>query len=88
MFKLFVKKSVKKDIENINKDDLQRIVDDIKVLKTNPFPLGVKKIKRGKESYYRIRQGNFRIGYRFDSVNKVIEIIFIRRRSEKTYLDL
>jgi len=85
MFNLIVKKSVKKDTENINRDDLQRIADSIKLLKFNPFPPGVKKIKKGKESYYRIRQGDFRVGYRFDSINKLIEIIYIRRRSERTY---
>jgi len=86
MFSLVVKKSVKKDTENINRDDLQRIADSIKLLKFNPFPPGVKKIKKGKEFYYRLRQGNFRIGYRFDSTEKLIEIIYVRRRSERTYL--
>ena len=85
MFNLIVKKSVKKDIEDINRDDLQRIADNIKALKFNPFPPGVKKIKVGKESYYRIRQGDFRIGYRFYPTEKLIEIIYIRRRSERTY---
>jgi len=85
MFNLIVKKSVKKDIENINRDDLQRIADNIKALKFNPLPIGVKKIKKGKEFYYRIRQGDFRIGYRFDLINKLIEIIYIRRRNERTY---
>ena len=86
MYNLIVKKSVKKDIEDINRDDLQRIADNIKALKFNPLPPGVKKIKKGKEFYYRLRQGNFRIGYRFDSTEKLIEIIYIRRRSERTYL--
>jgi len=85
MFNLILKKSVKKDIETINKEDIQRIADNIKALKFNPLPPGVKKIKKGKESYYRIRQGNFRIGYRFNSKEKLIEIIYIRRRSERTY---
>ena len=85
MFDLFVKKSVNKDIEKINKDDLQRIVDAIKALKLNPLPMGVKKIKLGKESYYRIRQGNYRIGYRFDTHTKLLEIIFVRLRNESTY---
>jgi len=85
MFNLIVKKSVKKDIEDISRDDLQRIADNIKDLKFNPFPPGVKKIKKGKESYYRIRQGDFRIGYRFYPTEKLIEIIYIRRRSERTY---
>ena len=85
MFNLILKKSVKKDIETISKDDLQRIADNIKNLKFNPLPPGIKKIKKGKEFYYRIRQGDFRIGYRFDATEKLIEIIYIRRRSERTY---
>ena len=85
MFKITVKPSVNKDIKNINNDDLKRIFNNIQSLELNPLPVGVKKIKKGKGSYYRIRQGDFRIGYRFDSTNKLIEIIFIRRRSEKTY---
>ena len=39
MFNLIVKKSVKKDIENISRDDLQRIADNIKALKFNPLPI-------------------------------------------------
>lgn len=85
MFNLIIKKSVNKDIENIHKDDLQRIADNIKALKFDPLPTGVKKIKTGRESYYRIRQGNFRIGYRFDTVQKVVEIIYVKRRNERTY---
>ena len=85
MFKVFAEERVKKDIRNINKDDLKRIFNNIKALELNPLPLGVKKIKKGPESYYRIRQGDFRIGYRFDTVQKLIEIIYIRRRSERTY---
>ena len=85
MFNLIVKKSVEKDIENIDKNNLQRISDNIKALKSNPLPPGVKKIKKGKESYYRIRQGDFRIGYRLDLTNRLIEIIFISRRNERTY---
>ncbi len=85
MFNLTVKKSVKKDIENINEEDLQRISDNIKALKSNPLPPGVKKIKIGKDSYFRIRQGDFRIGYSVDKTNKLIEIIYIRRRNERTY---
>ncbi|MDO8733709.1 MAG: type II toxin-antitoxin system RelE/ParE family toxin [Elusimicrobiota bacterium] len=85
MFKITVKPSVNKDIKNINKDDLKRIFNNIQSLELNPLPLGVKKIKKGPEFYYRIRQGDFRIGYRFYSTEKLIEIIYIRRRSERTY---
>ena len=81
MFKVTVKPSVNKDFKTINKDDLKRIFNNIQALELNPLPVGVKKIKKGKESYYRLIQGDFRIGYIFDITEKLIEIIFIRRRS-------
>ena len=70
MFKLEVKSSVKKDTKSFPKEDLQRIANDIKSLKFDPLPPGVKKIKKGKEIHYIIRQGNFRIGYRFNAAKR------------------
>jgi len=50
------------------------------------LPPGAKKIKKGKDIYYRIRQGNFRIGYRFNMTKRLVEIIYIKRRKESTYI--
>ncbi|MCD6422849.1 MAG: type II toxin-antitoxin system RelE/ParE family toxin [Elusimicrobia bacterium] len=83
MYKLIFKKSLKKDIKKIPKKDLERIAEDIKNLKINPLPRGVKKIK--KKGYYRIRQGAFRIGYTINPLRKEITIVFIRRRTKGTY---
>jgi len=85
MFKITFKQSVIKDIKKIPKKDLQRIANDIKILKYDPLPLGTKKIKKGRKNYYRIRQGNFRVGYRIDLTKKLVEIIFIKIRSKDTY---
>ena len=85
MFKLRVKSSVQKDIKKIPQQDLQRIANDINALKIDPLPPGVKKIKKGKEAHCRIRQGDFRIGYFFDPIKKLVEIIYMKRRNEDTY---
>ena len=85
MFKREVKSRVKKATKNFPKEDLRRIANDIKSLKFDPLPPGAKKIKKGKEIYYRIRQGNFRIGYRFKATKRLVEIIYIKRRKESTY---
>ena len=85
MIKLFYKSSVKKDIRDIPNNELQRITEDIKSLKTDPLPIGVKKIKKGKVSFFRIRQGNYRIGYQVNFSKNEIEILFIKGRNEKTY---
>ena len=86
MFKLEIKSSVKKDTKKSPKEDLQRIANDIRSLKFDPLPPGIKKIKKGKDIYYRIRQGNFRIGYRFNMAKRLVEIIYIKRRKESTYI--
>jgi len=85
VIKLFYKSSVKKDIRDIPNNELQRITEDIKSLKTDPLPIGVKKIKKGKVSFFRIRQGNYRIGYQVNFSKNEIEILFIKGRNEKTY---
>jgi len=85
MFEIIFKQSVIKDVKKIPKKDLQRIANDIKILKYDPLPPGTKKIKKGRKNYYRIRQGNFRVGYRIDLPKKIVEIIFIKIRSENTY---
>ena len=55
MFEIIFKKSVIKDVKKIPKKDLQRIANDIKVLKYDPLPPGTKKIKKSGKNYYRIR---------------------------------
>ena len=85
MFKIIFKQSVTEDVKKIPKKDLQRIANDIKILKYDPLPPGTKKIKKDRKNYYRIRQGNYRAGYRIDLSKKLVEIIFIKIRSENTY---
>ena len=85
MFKIIFKQSVIKDVKKIPKKDLQRIANDIKILKFEPLPPGAKKINKSKKNYYRIRQDNFRVGYRIDLSKRLVEIIFIKIRSENTY---
>ena len=80
MVKLFYKSSVKKDIRDIPNNELQRITEDIKSLKTDPLPIGVKKIKKGKISFFRKRQGNYRIGYQVNFSKNEIEILFIIKK--------
>ena len=60
-YKLFFKKSVQKDFDNIPKKDLKRILSRIETLAENPRPSGCEKLT-GQERY-RIRQGRYRIVY-------------------------
>lgn len=60
-YKLFFKKSVRKDFDGIPKKDLKRILDRIKSLAENPRPPSCEKLT-GQERY-RLRQGRYRIVY-------------------------
>ena len=66
-------------------NELHRIVEVIQSLKNEPLPSGVKKIKKGKISFFRIRKGNYRIGYEIHFNKNEIEILFIKVRNEETY---
>jgi mRNA interferase RelE/StbE len=83
VYKLFYKTNVKKDVKDIPNDELQKIIEDIKSLKIEPLPNGVKKIKKGKITFFRIRKGNYRIGYQINFSTNEIEILFIKRRNER-----
>ncbi len=85
MYSLVYKSSVKKEFASIPKKDVENIIKKIKELKANPLPVGVKKIKQGTVSYFRLRCGNFRVGYLLDFSEKVVRIVYIRRRNESTY---
>ena len=88
MYSLVYKSSVKKEFASIPKKDVENIIKKIKGLKANPLPVDVKKIKKGAVSYFRLRCGNFRIGYLLDFSEKVVRIVYIRKRNESTYSNL
>lgn len=58
-YRIIFKKSVAKDLRQILKRDIQRILKRIDSLKEDPRPVGVEKLS-GDEKY-RIRQGNYHI---------------------------
>ena len=86
MWTLAFKPSVEsKDTKKISKPDWDTINEDIQNLKSELLPSGVKKIKKGKDAHYRIRRGPFRIGYKLDFKEKIIRIMYVKRRTESTY---
>jgi len=60
-YKLFFKKSVQKDFDDIPKKDLKRLLGRIETLAENPRTSGCEKLT-GQERY-RIRQGRYSIAY-------------------------
>lgn len=79
-YELRVKESAKKELRQIARTDLRRIVARIEGLGANPRPAGCEKL--AGEIAYRIRQGDYRIIYTIDDEVRVVEIVKIGHRRE------
>ena len=79
-YKLFIKPSAVKELENIPKADLKRITKRIKNLSEIPRPVGCEKLSA--EEKYRIRQGAYRIVYSIDDKSYEVFIVKVGHRRE------
>ena len=80
-YKIEIKSSAAKELENLPKQMIPRVVAAIRDLAENPYPKGVKKLA-GFEHTYRIRVGNYRIVYDLLKKKLIIQIIRIRHRKD------
>jgi len=80
-YKIYWKKSAEKDLLNLDKKLIPKIVNIIEALSTNPFPKNIRKL-HGTEKIFRIRVGNHRIIYLADDQQSMIIIYYIRHRKE------
>lgn len=71
-YKIEIKKSAAKEIEDLPSVILKRVITHIKELADNPRPVGCKKLS-GEEKY-RIRIGNYRILY---EINDEIVTVYV-----------
>lgn len=79
-YKIAIKKSSAKELENIPKKHLRKIVKRIQSLAQNPGPSGFGKLSA--QQRYRVRQGDYRIVYSIDDEDSLIDIVKIGHRRE------
>lgn len=79
-YKITVKKSAAKELEDIPKKDLQKIIKRIQSLAQNPRPQGAQKIPG--QQHFRVRQGDYRIIYSIDDKALVVDIVKVGHRRE------
>lgn len=79
-YKIYFKKSAVKEIKQIPKSDLERVIKRIHALCENPRPHGAEKLSDGER--YRLRQGNYRIVYYIEDQNYFVCIVKIGHRRE------
>ena len=80
VYKIFLKKSVKKDLSAIPKKNLKRILNKIEFLEDNPRPVGCEKLS-GQEKY-RLRQGSYRIIYSIQDNELTVWVVKVGHRRE------
>lgn len=81
LYKIKWKKSAIKELRNIHKEYIPKIVKAIECLSIDPYPHGVKKLS-GSEKTYRMRVGEYRIIYEIEKNQLVVQIIRIRHRKD------
>jgi len=79
-FEVVFKQSVAKDLRQIPKKDVKRILNRIKKLSNEPRPTGVEKLSG--QDRYRVRQGAYRILYEILNNELVVVVIKIGHRRD------
>lgn len=79
-YRLRFKQSVAKDLRDIPKDDVARILKRIDALAEEPRPPGSEKLSA--QERYRIRQGVYRILYEIEDGQLVIVVVKVGHRRE------
>jgi len=80
VYSIFFKDSVRKDLDSIANNDLQRIIEPIRNLAEDPRPVGCEKLS-GQEKY-RVRQGNYRIIYSIQDAELTVWVVKVGHRRE------
>ena len=71
----------KKEIRNLDRQILTRVSKALDTLAENPRPPGCLKVKTS-EGRWRIRVGDWRIGYEIDDAALTVTIVTVGHRSE------
>ena len=79
-FEVIFKQSVAKDLRQLPKKDIKKILRRIEALRKEPRPAGVEKLS-GQEKY-RIRQGMYRILYEIRNNELIIVVVKVGHRRD------
>jgi mRNA interferase RelE/StbE len=79
-YRLEIRRSAVKEINDLRKADCQRVVAKVQLLASNPRPDGCEKLSGAEK--YRIRQGDLRILYEIDDSAILVTIVKVGNRRE------
>ncbi|MEO7319619.1 MAG: type II toxin-antitoxin system RelE/ParE family toxin [Chthoniobacteraceae bacterium] len=80
-FSIQWRNSTKKDIRNLPRQEVPRIIAAAVELANNPMPNGSQKLS-GSERTHRVRVGDYRIVYEVFADSQIVEIQRIRHRKD------
>jgi mRNA interferase RelE/StbE len=80
-YSIRLKPSVQKDLRNLPKGMVSRVMLRIESLTENPFPPGFAKLA-STEKMYRVRTGDYRVVYEVDSSAGIVTVHYVRHRRE------
>jgi mRNA interferase RelE/StbE len=79
-YKIYIKPTAVKELQRIPKRDVNKIIEKIRSLSSNPRPPGCEKLSADEK--YRVRQGRYRIVYSIEDDKLVVFIIKIGHRKD------
>ncbi len=80
-YSVVISKSVQKQIDNLPDDVVQRVIEKIQNLASEPRPDGVVKLK-ASDNEYRIRVGDYRVRYNIDDESELVQILQCKHRKD------
>jgi mRNA interferase RelE/StbE len=82
MYEVVLNPQAQRVYNGLSGEEFDKIENRLELLKNNPRPPGVRKIRR---NIYRIRAGDWRVIFSVNEKNRQVIIGKIARRSEDTY---
>ncbi|HEX8068921.1 MAG TPA: type II toxin-antitoxin system RelE/ParE family toxin [Pyrinomonadaceae bacterium] len=80
-YAIFVTKSARRDLSKLDPPTSRRIAPVIDALAQDPRPAGCLSVK-SEPGVWRVRVGDWRVGYRIDDAAREVTVIRVGHRSE------
>jgi len=79
-YRVVFTRSARRELERLPKKEIERIAKRIHDLASDPRPVGCEKLSG--TDFYRIRQGDYRVLYRIDDAERLVDILRLGHRRE------
>ena len=80
MWEVRLGREAEKTLKRLMPEIKERVLTALAKLRSNPFPIGIEKLKTTNE--WRLRVGDYRIIYRVDEKRRIVEVSEIGHRRD------